>query len=130
MNAMNYLSAFNSKRHQPGNIISDIDALLSAESIDARFIPFGCEWEKIRWISDRAINNRKASLIWSDDTLYYFILEYKYKENGKSKRANGKFFILQDAQYRDSFVAITIESSEFLTGLYCHLFNRYIQQYC
>jgi hypothetical protein len=113
MNTFDYLSSFNNNRHTDLNIIREIDSLLSTEDIDVRFIPFGCQQESIDWINSISVKDRQVVLQWKSNRLSLYLLNYKYKENGKEIIANGKFFVLRDSEYSDSYVAITIESSKF-----------------
>jgi hypothetical protein len=113
MNKFDYLPSFYAKQHSPEKIIQDIDALLSAEELDVRFIPFGCERKKVDWLDNKTIKDRSVKLQWENGRLHCFELQYKYKERGQVRNSKGQFFILQDDQYADSFVAFTIESSDF-----------------
>lgn len=113
MGKFDYLSSFYAKQHSPDKIIQDVDALLASEEIDVRFIPFGCERKEIDWLDGKVIKDRSVKLKWENGLLRCYELHYKYKEQGQVRNSKGQFFILQDNQYGDAFVAFSIESSDF-----------------
>lgn len=113
MSTFDYLSAFYKKQHSANNIIKEIDRLLSTEDINVRMIPFGCENKSVDWFNGLLIKNRSISLLWKYEKVSLFKLDYKYTEAGKEKTSNGRFFVIQDNAFENTFVALTIESSDF-----------------
>lgn len=113
MSKFDYLSAFYKKHHSENDIIKEIDGLLSTDDINVRMIPFGCENKSVDWFDSLLIKNRSIKLLWKSDKVSLFKLDYKYKEVGLEKSSSGKFFVIQDTGFDNTFVALTIESGDF-----------------
>lgn len=131
---LDFLSAFYSEKHQAGDIVTALDALLSTESADVRAIPFGCEDCSIDWLDGRIVGDKKIRLVSRTERLSDFLLEYAFKDRGERKRGKGRFFVLQDQRYPNAFVALSIEPRDFyqrallplITGLYPKLITTFI----
>jgi hypothetical protein len=113
MSRFDYVSEFYNVRHAPIDFVNEVSSLLSAEYLDARIIPFGCEYESIDWFAGISTKNRKVELVWKIERLSFFRLSYTYRDKGEINNKQGYFFILQDENFSNVFIAITIEKSDF-----------------
>ncbi|MGI8835117.1 MAG: hypothetical protein ACR2H4_00575 [Pyrinomonadaceae bacterium] len=113
MTSFDYIAAFYAEHHTPDGIVREIDSLLSAQPLNARAIPFGCELATLDWLDGRTSGERKAQILYKDGRLSCFQLNYSFKHQGRQKKKSGRFYTLQDEQYQNVFVALTIEPTDF-----------------
>lgn len=113
MNHFDFLSSFRVKIHDPSEIISKIDALTSTDGLDVHFIPFGCVSTSLKWLDNYHNKKRNVNLVWQNGLLFCFLLKYQFREKGQLFDKEGYFYVLQEEEYKDSFVAFSVENSEF-----------------
>lgn len=113
MGSFDYLSAFYDTRHSADTIIRELDSLLSAQDLNVRAIPFGCELGSVDWLDERIAKDRHVILLWKSGRLSAFRLSYKFKENEHEQQNTGQFFVIQHEQYSNVFIALSIEPSDF-----------------
>jgi hypothetical protein len=118
-----YLAAFYSHEHQPDKFVATVDSLLNAEDATVRAIPFGCDQTSIDWLDGRLCGDKKATLLYRKETLNAFRLDYKFTEHGQEKTESGRFFVLQQPDLLNVFVAISVESTPFFRRALLPLFQ-------
>jgi hypothetical protein len=123
MTDFDFVTAFYEGNHKPETIVREIDKVLASKQAVARAIPFGCELGSVVWLDGRNDGNRQTRLVYRKRTLSCFQLDYSFKEQGRTKKSSGRFFIIQDDEYSNVFVALTIESTQFFNRALLPLLN-------
>ena len=126
MKSFNYLAGFYQARHDPQSFVRELDSLLASENATVRAIPFGSDSPNVAWLGGCVRGDKELTLLYRNDTLSAFRLDYKFTEQGLEKSASGSFFILQQSDLENVFVAFSIEPTTFfrralipfLQGLY------------
>jgi hypothetical protein len=134
MTTLDYIAAFYAERHSPETIVREVDALLSGQPLSVRAIPFGCDMATLDWLDGRTSGERQLQILYQDGRLTSFQLNYSFLDRGRQKKASGRFYTLQDDQYPNVFVALTVEPTEFynrallplLRGFYPKLLMTFI----
>lgn len=118
-----YLAAFNREQHEPDRFLGALDSLLGAEPLAVRAVPFGCEKAAMDWLDGGAFGDRKVKLLYRKDRLLAFKLDHKYVEKDEEKTETGRFFILQQPDYANVFVAFSLEPTHFFRRALLPLFE-------
>lgn len=121
MKTFDYLAAFYRQEHNSRDFVGQVDSLLAAEEASVRAIPFGCEKSSLDWLDGKVCGDKKVALLHCKDHLSAFRLDYKFTENGQEKSETGRFFVMQQADLPNVFVAFSLESA--------HFFRRALQPF-
>jgi hypothetical protein len=113
MSRFDFIAPFYSQAHDRTSLIKGLDALLSSESLFVRAIPFSCSLVPSSWFPTILSNSRKISLRKSNTGVQLFELSYFFKENKVEQKESGRFFIYEHPEFKDVYLALTIESSNF-----------------
>jgi hypothetical protein len=113
VNSFNYLAAFYGREHEPEKFVGEVDSLLAIEPATVRAIPFGCNQASIDWLAKNISGDKEVTLLYRKESLFAFRLNYKFTERGQEKNDTGRFFVMQQRNYPNAFVAVSLESTLF-----------------
>lgn len=118
-----------SSRYNSAELVSNIDGICSSGEVAVRVIPFSSDKNPVELFTKRRIGKRKISLSWQNSDVSQFTLTCAYKQNNIEETIQGVFFLVTLQDTPGSYVAITLEDSNFfkrgllgfLEGLYPHI---------
>ena len=123
MKSFDYLAAFYQAKYNPQGFVRELDSLLASEEATVRAIPFGSDRPNADWLDGYVRGDKKLTLLYRNDTLLAFRLDYKFTEHGQEKSTSGRFFILQQPDLQNVFVAISLEPTTFFRRALLPLFH-------
>ena len=112
---IDFVKPFYERSYNRTSIITGIDAILSSENIFVSAIPFSCDESPYEIFPEIEKSSRRAILINKNDDIQLFKLDYHFKNRESKKQDSGYFFIYKNKEYKNVYVALTIESSFFFT---------------
>jgi len=83
--SFDYLAAFYQAKYNPQGFVRELDSLLASEEATVRAIPFGSDRPNADWLDGYVRGDKKLTLLYRNDTLLAFRLDYKFTEHGQEK---------------------------------------------
>ena len=123
MKGLDYIAAFHGHEHEPDKFVVAVDSLLNATGATVRAIPFGCDQTSIGWLDGVECGDKRATLLYCKQNLSAFRLDYKFTEHGQKKTDSGRFFVLQQPDLPNVFVAFSVGSTPFFRRALLPLFE-------
>jgi hypothetical protein len=130
MSNIDFITPFLEKLHNRNSLIDGLSRLSITDNISITTIPFGTEESPPYIFSLFSKNKRKVNQIYYNEGVYLFKLDYQIKDGGDLREENGFFFVYECEQFKNVYLAITIESHFFIKkGLYPFIKSIYPKLY-
>jgi len=113
MDNIDFVTPFYNKRYNTSSLLEALSRLTSTEDIALNTIPFGTEDSPLSLFLGIHSKRRKVTLIYQNEDVFLFKLNYKYSEEGEEKSESGKFFVCNYAPFKNVNLAITFEKNTF-----------------
>lgn len=112
-----FLTPFYKRTHSPDTLIKEIDSLLGQDVQSVRAIPFYCDKQPKELFSKYSSKTIKVNLVNENKQNQLFQLNILDPSIEKDK-ISGYFFVYEHLEFKNVYVILTIESSEF--------YNKYL----